>query len=106
MLTRVLTRQPVRLVEKCASRIATTPLKFSPYFGHLWYVYKAVGIYLLMLVISPWIERASDREIWGDLGLWPLSLRLPYAHRWQPQLLGEAHWNAISSLYYFSGYVG
>lgn len=90
----------------CMRLLAMIPVQFSPFAGHLWYVYMLLGLYLLIPVISPWIERASDRELLGYLGLWGASLLLPYAHRMQPQLFGEAHWNAISTLYYFSGYVG
>jgi len=90
----------------CLELVAMIPVQFNPYVGHLWYVYMLVGLYLLIPILSPWLERASNHEVLGVLALWGVTLLLPYARRWQPHLLGEAHWNATSTLYYFNGYVG
>ena len=44
----------------------------------LWYLYMLVGLYLIMPVVSPWLERASKRELRLLLGVWGLTLLLPY----------------------------
>lgn len=86
--------------------ILLIPFQLSPYVGHLWYVYMLVGLYLLLPILSAWVEKASERELWGGLALWGISLLLPYARVFEPQLFGEAHWNVTSTFYYFSGFIG
>lgn len=65
-----------------------------------------IGLYLVTPVISPWIERASKRELEGYLGLWLLTTFLPYIHQVYPEVLGETFWNDTPLLYYFTGFIG
>ena len=69
--------------------------------GILWFMYVLIGLYLITPIISPWLEKASKKEIEIVLGLWVVSLLYPILS------------NAISVnesitgvLYYFSGYAG
>jgi len=68
----------------------------------LWYIYTLIGLYLLIPVLSPWIEKASPRQILFYLSLWAVTLCYPYLRP-----LGFAvNGNMEGILYYFTGYVG
>lgn len=82
------------------------PVNFGCEVGHLWYIYMLIGLYLVTPIISPWLERASKRELEGYLGLWVLTTFLPYIHTVYPEVLGEAFWNDTPLLYYFTGFIG
>ena len=92
--------------------------------GHLWFVYMLLGLYLIMPVLSPWLEKVSAKELGVFLGLWALTLCIPfvreaaggmapmiYAADGLPApalfpLWGEASWNPFGLFYYVSGFVG
>ena len=38
--------------------------------GHLWFVPMLLGLYILMPLLSPWAEKASEKEVRGCLILW------------------------------------
>ncbi len=80
--------------------------------GHLWFVYMLVGIYLLMPMLSPWIERISKREEQAFIGLWiftsaiPLLRPIAAAVTGSPNVWGVASWNEFGTFYYVSGFFG
>ena len=82
------------------------PINFGCEVGHLWYIYMLIGLYLVTPIISPWLEKATKRELECYLGLWILSTFLPYIHLAYPEVLGEAFWNDTPLLYYFTGFIG
>lgn len=87
--------------------IVSIPFTFNILTYPLWYVYMLVGLYFLMPVISPWVERSSKKERNLMLVLWLVSLFIPYIHTFVvPYVFGEAEWNEFGMLYYFSGFVG
>ncbi len=69
--------------------------------GILWFMYVLVGLYLITPIISPWLEKASKKEIELILGFWIVSLLYPV-------LSNVVSVNESNSgvLYYFSGYAG
>ena len=74
---------------------------------HLWYIYMIIGLYLIVPIISPWVERASKRELQLYLGLWLISGFLPYLHAYvSPEMWGECFWNSNSMMYWFTGFGG
>lgn len=99
-------------------------LNFNYAAGHLWFVYMLLGLYLIMPVLSPWLEKVSAKELGVFLGLWGLTLCIPfvreaaggmapiiYAADGLPApalfpLWGEASWNPFGLFYYVSGFVG
>jgi len=82
-------------------------LQFGEKCGHLWYVYMVLGLYLLAPVISPWLERASKRQLQFYGAIWLLTTLLPYLHRYVgAELWGECFWNVSPTFYYFTGFVG
>lgn len=86
--------------------ILKIPVNFGVEVGHLWYIYMLIGLYLFAPIISPWLNTASRRGIELYLGIWIVSLCLPYIHLIFPEVLGECFWNKTPLLYYFSGFLG
>lgn len=83
----------------------------------LWYLYMLGGLYLMLPVVSAWLERAERREVKLYLKVWGLSLFLPYVQLFAPALgyagnygnmglLGVCDWNAYGTFYYVSGFLG
>lgn len=89
-----------------ALHILHIPVNFGCEIGHLWYIYMLIGLYLVVPIISPWLERAGKRELEGYLALWVLTTFLPYIHLAYPEVLGEVFWNDTPLLYYFTGFIG
>ncbi len=99
-------------------------LNFNYAAGHLWFVYMLLGLYLIMPLLSPWAEKVSRRELSIYLGIWGLTLLIPFVresaggmapviYAWDglpaPALFplwGEASWNPFGLFYYVSGFVG
>lgn len=93
--------------EQAAWNVLKTFVNFGTQVGHLWYVYMALGLYLFAPIISPWLEKASRRELHYFLGLWAVSLSIRYLHHIFPEMVwGEVFWNKYHTLYYFSGFMG
>ena len=90
------------------SRLA---LNYMPHAGHLWFVYMLLGVYIMMPVISPWLEQVSQRGERWFIALWLLSTAVPFlrliaAKSGAEEVWGEASWNEFGMLYYTSGFVG
>ena len=85
---------------------------FPSDYGHLWFVWMLVGVYLLMPLLSPWAEKVSEKELRGWILLWLFTTLLPFisvlakktGFSWE--LYGQAPWNAFHSFYYASGFIG
>lgn len=83
----------------------------------LWYLYMLIGLYLIMPIISGWLEKVSKKELKLFLGIWGISLIAPYVKMFAPALgyqgnygnmglWGVCDWNDYGSFYYFSGFIG
>lgn len=87
-------------------------LNFLPLSGHLWFVYMILGVYLIMPIISPWLERVSARGERIFIGIWLLATAVPFLRelsamlRGSAEVWGEASWNEFGTLYYASGFIG
>lgn len=86
--------------------IVHIPVNFGVEVGHLWYIYMLIGLYLVIPVISPWLNACSKKEVLGFLCLWGLATLLPYIHLAYPSVLGECFWNPTPAFYYFNGFIG
>jgi surface polysaccharide O-acyltransferase-like enzyme len=86
--------------------ILSIPINFGTDVGHLWYIYMVLGLYLLIPVLSPWLQKCSQKELQGYLGIWLFTTFIPYLHQIFPQLLGECYWNPTPMMYYFTGFAG
>lgn len=83
----------------------------------MWYLYMLVGLYLVMPIVSGWLEKASRNDLRLFLSIWGISLLLPYIKIVAPfigytgnfgnmGLWGVCDWNEFGALYYFSGFIG
>lgn len=82
-------------------------ITFGANWSHLWYIYMLLGLYLLTPVISPWLERVSQRQLRFYLAIWLLTTLLPYLNRYvNPEMWGLCFWNVSPTFYYFTGFVG
>ena len=67
----------------------------------LWFVYTLLGLYLLVPILSRWLQKASRKEIEFYLILWGISLCYPFL-----KYVVVLNTSNTGILYYFSGYVG
>lgn len=83
----------------------------------LWYLYMLIGLYLIMPILSAWLDKASQSEVKLFLKVWGITLLLPYIQLAAPLLgyqgnwgnygiLGVCDWNVYGSFYYASGFIG
>ena len=83
----------------------------------LWYLYMLIGLYLVMPIVSGWLEKASKKELKLFLSIWGVSLIAPYVKMFAPMLgyqgnygnmglWGICDWNDYGTFYYFSGFIG
>lgn len=84
------------------------PLNFPDNAYHLWFMYPLISIYLIIPVISPWLEKASAKDERIFLALFALSTFIPFIHKLTPNqyIFGECWWNNFHMLWYCSGYIG
>lgn len=93
--------------EQSLSDLKMLPLNFPSMAGHLWFMYPLISLYLIIPVVSPWLERASAKEELTFLGLFGISTFIPWIHRFiSPEIWGECFWNGFTMLWYCSGYLG
>ncbi len=86
--------------------------------GHLWFVPMLIGLYLIMPLLSPWAEAATEKEVRFWLLLWLATTSFPFLRKlwgccWGeppfgavPYLYGECPWNMFGAFHYVSGFVG
>lgn len=80
--------------------------------GHMWFVYMLLGVYLLMPMISPWLEKISRKEekvflcLWAFTTVLPLIQPLAKSVTGSTYLWGECQWNTFGTFYYVSGFIG
>lgn len=92
--------------------LKTLSLNFLPLSGHLWFVYMIMGVYLVMPILTPWLERVSARGERIFIAIWLLATAVPFLRelsatlRGTTEVWGEASWNEFGTLYYASGFVG
>lgn len=67
----------------------------------LWFMWPLIGMYLLVPILSRWLNAASRSEEEFYLGIWSLSLLYPWIRLCCPLYITDSSW-----LYYFSGYLG
>ena len=93
--------------EQSLADLKLLPFNFPSMAGHLWFMYPLISLYLIIPVVSPWLERASAKDELIFLGLFGVSTFIPWIHRFiAPELWGECFWNGFSMLWYCSGYLG
>ena len=86
--------------------------------GHLWFVPMLLGVYLVIPLLSPWAERATEREVRGWLFVWLFTTTFPFLRKLcgqlcgapsfgvTPYLYGECPWNEFGMFQHVSGFFG
>lgn len=84
------------------------PFTFPSMAGHLWFMYPLISLYLIIPVVSPWLERASAKEERLFLIFFMLSTLVPWLTRFvSSNLWGTCFWNPYFGMFYYcSGYLG
>ena len=94
-------------IEQGWKDFSTCLLNFPPAAAHLWFMYALIGVYIIIPVISPWLEKASAKDERTFLALFLLSSFIPFLRRFViPELWGECFWNEFDALWYCSGFIG
>lgn len=94
------------------SNLKTLIFNFMMHSGHLWFVYMLIGVYLLMPLLSPWIEKVSRKEERAFLCVWAFTTVLPLLRpvaqtlTGSSDMWGECPWNGFGAFYYVSGFIG
>ncbi|MGL5912745.1 MAG: acyltransferase [Bacteroidales bacterium] len=87
--------------------IALIPFNFNVYTVPMWYIYMLIGLYLYMPFFSAWVEKSNLQQKSIFLGIWTLTLFLPYAYNFfSHELFGLSAWNTFGTFYYFAGFNG
>ncbi|MBB2151569.1 acyltransferase [Pedobacter gandavensis] len=86
--------------------IVRLPLSFGDASPHLWYLYMLVGLYLIIPIISPWVAKATKRELELVLAIFIFSTFIPYLKFLTGLAFGVCDWNEFHSFYYLSGFIG
>lgn len=93
--------------EQSLKDLARLPFNFPSMAGHLWFMYPLISLYIIIPIVSPWLERASAKDERLFLGFFAFSTLLPWLHRFvSNELWGECFWNGFTMLWYCSGYLG
>ncbi|MBQ3630805.1 MAG: acyltransferase [Prevotella sp.] len=93
--------------EQSMADLRMLPFNFPSMAGHLWFMYPLISLYLIIPVVSPWLERSSARDERIFLTIFVVSTFIPWLHRFvSPEIWGECFWNQFSMLWYCSGYLG
>ncbi|MGL4957057.1 MAG: acyltransferase [Bacteroidales bacterium] len=87
--------------------IALIPFNFNVYTVPMWYIYMLIGLYLYMPFFSAWVEKSNLQQKSIFLGIWTLTLFLPYVYNFfSHELFGLSAWNTFGTFYYFAGFNG
>ncbi|MBR2713367.1 MAG: acyltransferase [Kiritimatiellae bacterium] len=81
-------------------------INFVPRESHLWFVYMLLGVYFVMPIVSPWLERCSAREELVLLGIWLFTSLFWRFHEAFGPVFGECWWNPWPTFHYVSGPIG
>ncbi len=73
-----------------------------PVTGVYWFVYVISGLYLMIPLISPWLEKATQKELLFLIGIWFLTLLLPYVNI----ISGDPIYKVTGDYYFILSYLG
>lgn len=94
-------------IEQSLADLRNIPFNFPSMAGHLWFMYPLISLYLIIPVVSPWLEKASAKEERIFLGIFAFSTLMPWIRNFiTPDLWGECFWNHFNGIWYCSGYLG
>ena len=98
---------PSQSLSDALRNVLMIPFNFSGFAIQMWYVYLLIGIYLYIPVFSAWVEKSDKHSQRIFLGIWALSLTIPYLRNYlSANVFGECSWNEFGLFYYFAGFSG
>jgi surface polysaccharide O-acyltransferase-like enzyme len=86
------------------NRIILIP--FVPATGIYWFVYTICGLYLLIPIISPWLDKSTKKELLLILSIWGLTIILPYLNLIFDREIYFINGDYYFILIYFGGFIG
>ena len=92
--------------EQSLADLKLLPFNFPSMAGHLWFRYPLISLYIIIPVVSPWLEKASAKDERIFLGLFIFTTFIPWFRLITPELWGECFWNNFGAFWYCSGYLG
>lgn len=93
--------------EQSVADLKMLAFNFPSMAGHLWFMYPLISLYLIIPVVSPWLEKSTAREERIFLYIFTFSTLLPWLHRGVgEELFGECFWNGFNAFWYCSGFLG
>lgn len=94
--------------EQSLADLRYLPFNFTSMCGHLWFMYPLISLYLIIPVVSPWLERAAASEKRLFIGLFLVSTFIPWIVRFvNAEVWGWCFWNPYFGMFYYcSGYLG
>lgn len=104
-------------ISNLVNHLYTWILNFNYDTIPFWYIYMLIGIYMILPIVSRWLETASKKDIETVLWIWGFSLLVPYITYYSPMLgfqgnygvvglWGVCSWNIFGTFYYVSGFIG
>lgn len=78
-------------------------IPFTPQYGSMWFMYVLIAIYLMAPILTPWLLKCTNKEIELYLGLWGITLFLPYLELFDNNV-NEIIWRN-GMLFYLSGFL-
>lgn len=78
----------------------------EPVTGVYWFVYAICGLYLIIPIVSPWLESATKKMFYFILALWSLTLLLPYLNLILSKPIYSINGDYYFILNYLGGFVG
>ena len=73
--------------EQSLADLKRLPFNFPSMAGHLWFMYPLISLYLIIPVVSPWLERASAKDELIFLGIFGIStIHCVHIHSVDPPL--------------------
>lgn len=94
--------------EQSIADLKLLPFNFTSMCGHLWFMYPLISLYLIIPVVSPWLERAASDEKRLFIYLFLISTLIPWVVRYvNAEVWGWCFWNPYFGMFYYcSGYLG
>ena len=92
--------------EQSLADLKLLPFNFPSMAGHLWFMYPLISLYIIIPVVSPWLEKVSAKDERIFLGFFIFTTFIPWFRFITPELWGEWFWNNFGAFWYCSGYLG
>lgn len=92
--------------EQSLADLKLLPFNFPSMAGHLWFMYPLISLYIIIPVVSPWLEKVSAKDERIFLGFFIFTTFIPWFRFITPELWGECFWNNFGAFWYCSGYLG